>query len=110
MELAHPTDAVAALAIDRDDGFAAQLKFVAHVDESGIDRAGRARPSVEIVSLRLQAPFDQGDQPVDKVRQAFVRDRRFRYGMLYWIEPPQTSDLGFSVPSVTDSVGTEYPT
>jgi hypothetical protein len=55
MQLAH--DTVAARPIDRDDGFDGQLVFVAHVDDTGIDRAGRSLLAVEDGDLRGEFPF-----------------------------------------------------
>jgi hypothetical protein len=58
MQLAHDTDIVAARPIDRDDGFDGQLVFVAHVDDTAIDRAGRSLLAVEDGDLRGEVPFD----------------------------------------------------
>src|SRR5581483_3494386 len=71
MQLHHPADPMAGVAVHRNDGLKADLEILTRPDNAGLDRAGDL-PVAAAVKAPRECELDQRDHPVERRLQPDV--------------------------------------
>jgi hypothetical protein len=96
MQIGDDTDIIATGPVYGDDCLHAQLVLVGDVEQPRINCAGRALIPIEIARFGLKADLCDRKRFTNCGKPKSLT-RAFRYGMLYWTDPPQIKNCGLFV-------------